>query len=271
MGALLLASGLVVTSGSAAERSAIRAKPSCHLELQFDGYRYSPTAVPAGSVQAGAPLRTNALLRCEESIVCKRAQPCAATGGRIDAILRPLRVRGIRARIALIDPRTNRFYLNAKASCRSRGFPRCLRKARLPAPHPHSGHPSTAPPPAYLVGSKANFPLAQSSYCWTTQLDENHGVGACADFLAPKYQHGLPLIVAQPGVRLRISLGFEPDSATIYALGRRFKLAASANLVWKVPGHTPSRSFLVLGATRPLGGGDAHDQTSYVARLRISR
>lgn len=267
--ATVLAAGLTA-SASAGQRSAARATPSCHLELQFNGYRYSPTAVPEGSVQAGAPLRTNALLRCEESMVCKRAQPCTATGGRIDAILRPLRVRGIRARIALIDPRTNRFYLNPAAFCRNGGFPHCLRRARLhPAPHPDNGRPSTLPPPAEVVGSNRNLELARSSYCWS-KFDDKGGVTGCGLAAPPRARTG-PLIVAEPGATVRISLGFEPASVLIYAAGRRFEPAASRDLTLKVPAHPIRRSFLLLDATRMVNGRPTADHASYVARVRISR
>lgn len=248
--------------------AAAPAKPGhCNVELVRSGRSYTPWHVQRPS--PGAKLPGRATIRCERAIVCKRTGGCVSTPGKTLASVRVRLLRGIDGRDAVADARTGQVYVDPDR-CSLTDSRRLLCGDRTPP------DPNQTPPPAYLRATPSTSLPFGVEFCWTASTGPDTWVRRCPLFLSPwEYPRAYPLVLAEAGATLRLSLGFEPDFVQV-SIVRRSGLygvttpAPAATLDWNVPDLQMSGlSLLDVYAERVYG--PSRDFVHYLARLRVSQ
>jgi hypothetical protein len=244
------------------------AKPGhCDVELFHAGRLYTPWRV--NMPRLGPKLPGRAAIRCERSVVCKRDAECVSVNGKVLASVRVRRVPGVDEQDAVADAVTRQVFVDPK---------RCTltdtRQLRCGDPAPHD--PEQTPPPARLLATPELSLRLGFEYCWTAPAGPDLWVTGCPLFLPPwVYPRAYPLIVAEAGATLRISLGFEPELVQVAIVRESGVYSAvtptpASTLAWQIPDlRLLGTSFLDVYAVRLYGPG--RDFVHYVARLRLAR
>jgi hypothetical protein len=245
----------------------------CHTEVQSRNRHYRYVKFQRGALKPGVRLQTRARLQCEPSLVCRADGMCFFQPGTLVRSIVARRVRGIETRLAVVDARSGKIYINRQifpTSVRGKLLLKLLKAGGGTRPNP-----SQSPPRAKLLASDGKqLSLGIGDYCWSRSTGPQTWVTACATAVAPSSRFDLPLVIAQHEASLHIALAVQgPTAVHVFLLrGTSIEysqaLSASPSVVWTLPSVTSGNYYLLVRGDRTLPGGP-NDFVYYLARLHV--
>lgn len=272
------ATGVAVTEATASVSQAHRvftraASVACQTEVQVGSRHYRYVHLRRDALKAGARLRTAAHLQCEPDLVCRSDGSCSLNPNTHVHRIPARRLRGIEPRLAVIDVKSGRVYVNRQVFPINPGGKRLLRLLR------QGGGPqrdrSQSPPDSYLLANDGKrMLLGMGDYCWSKSLGNQAWVQACATTVAPSRRFDIPLVTAEPSASLHTGLSFLDPTAVRVSLFRggaivySEALPPSQSVTWTMPDVPPASYYLQITADRTLPGAP-NDWVDYFARLHV--